>query len=538
MNGASQKTANVVFPAVPAVPAAHRYSWDRPDESLLEDRRGELPDFPCQTIPPPLQDWLSVATRGAGVRTDHIAVPMLGVASSLIGKARRIRASSSWLEPMTLWTCVVAASGDRKTPGFQVVLRALDRIEKENSPQYRAAHHAHQLRAEKAKAELKRWRKACQEALKAKPPHEPPPMPLDAVDPGAFIHPSLYVQDCTIPRLAKLCDVRPRGMLQIRDEMSGLFANMQRQSGARGFYLEAWNGMRHVVERVDNERSIQVENLLVGLVGGFQPDKLSRAFSGDQDGMYARFLFGWPTTPAYSPLTDNVAEVAPEFQRLLTRLIRLPAENQDGQFDPRSIPLSADARGRFEEYRIHVDQTKRGLEGREQQWFVKSETHVLRLAGTLAYLHWAALQDAPSGAMGVERISAGMEPEAIGEHFMANAIRLVREYFWPHARACLRQIGLTDRYRDIRRTLRWIREQRAEQVSLRDVRREALSGSLDAEQTYALLDRMVMAGRLHPPEKSSTGGRPLERWRVNPKIFEIAPARTAETAERPPRALD
>ena len=177
-----------VFPVVPAVPAG-RYSWGNPDESLLEDRRGDLPEFPHETIPSGLQGWLLLATRGAGVRTDHIAVPMLGVASSLIGKARRIRASSSWLEPMTLWVCVVAASGDRKTPGFQVVLRALDRIEKENTPQYREARLAHQLRAEKAKAELKRWRKACQEALEAKPPGEPAPMPIDAVDPGEFIHP-------------------------------------------------------------------------------------------------------------------------------------------------------------------------------------------------------------------------------------------------------------------------------------------------------------------------------------------------------------
>ena len=310
-------------------------------------------------------------------------------------------------------------------------------------------------------------------------------------------------------------------MLQIRDELSGLFANMQRQSSARAFYLEAWNGLRYVVERVDDERSIEVENLLVGLMGGFQPDKLCRAFSGDEDGMYARFLFGWPTTPAYSPLTDDVAEVAPEFQRLLTRLIRLPAEDQDGQFAPRIIPLSADARASFEDYRKHVDQTKRALEGREQQWLVKSETQVLRLAGTLAYLDWASLQDAPSSAIGVERISASLEPDTIDERFMADAIRLMREYFWPHARAALRQIGLTDRHMHMRRALRWIRVHRMEAVSVKDVRREALGGSLDADQTLELLDRMATAGWLRP-ERVGTGGRPLERWHVNPKIFETA----------------
>jgi len=218
-------------------------SWVTPDESLLEDRRGELPEFPCDVFPLPLSSWLLRAARGAGVRIDHIAIPMLGVTSSLIGKARRIQASSSWIEPTTLWAYIVGQSGDRKTPGLRVILRALDRIEEENSPQQRAAAHAHH---EKAKAVLKAWRKACQQALSAKPPREPPPMPIEAVDPGNFIYPSLYVQDSTIQRLAKLCEVRPRGMMQIRDELSGLFAGMARQSGARAFYLECWNGEKHI----------------------------------------------------------------------------------------------------------------------------------------------------------------------------------------------------------------------------------------------------------------------------------------------------
>ena len=505
------------------------HSWVTPDESLLEDRRGELPEFPCDVFPLPLSSWLLRATRGAGVRIDHIAIPMLGVASSLIGKARRVQASTSWIEPTTLWACIVGQSGDRKTPGLRVILRALDRIEEENSPQQREAEHAHLLRAEKAKAALKAWRKACHQALTAKPPREPPRMPMEAVDPGDFINPALYVTDSTIQRLARLCEVRPRGMMQIRDELSGLFAGMARQAGARGFYLECWNGDKHVVERVDSARSLTVLNLLVGIIGGFQPDKLARAFSGDEDGMYARFLFGWPATPAYVPLSDDIEEVDPLFQRVLTKLIRLPDEDEGGKFAPRIIPLSHDAREEFESYRFFVDRVKRGLEGREAQWLVKSETHALRLASTLAYLDWASLDDA-SGT-GVDRISANLEPAEVPASCMVAATRLMREYFWPHARASLRQIGgLTDRYRDLRRMLRWIAANNRSAVSLKDIRREALGGALDAERTHALLDRAVAAGWLRV-EKTGTGGRPRERWLVNPKLFEAAA--TAETAESP-----
>ena len=39
-------------------------SWAEPDASLLEDRRGELPEFPIEVLPPGLSNWLLRASRG------------------------------------------------------------------------------------------------------------------------------------------------------------------------------------------------------------------------------------------------------------------------------------------------------------------------------------------------------------------------------------------------------------------------------------------------------------------------------------------
>jgi Protein of unknown function (DUF3987) len=110
------------------------HNWGDPDWSILDDRRGELPELPIDVLTPPWQEWLKLAAHGAGVRSEHIAIPLLGVASSLIGTARRVCASRSWFEPMTLWACVVADSGDRKTPGLRVTTRALDFIERRMHP--------------------------------------------------------------------------------------------------------------------------------------------------------------------------------------------------------------------------------------------------------------------------------------------------------------------------------------------------------------------------------------------------------------------
>src|SRR5262245_63253719 len=79
-----------------------------------------------------------------------------------------------------------------------------------------------------------------------------------------------------------------------------------------------------------------------------------------------------------------------------------------------------------------------------------------------------------------------------------------------------------------RRVLRWIRAQKKTEGSLNDDRRDALSQSLDADQTQALLDGLVKAGWLRETI-TPTAGRPVRRWEVNPKLF--TNAESAESAE-------
>ena len=272
-----------------------------------------------------------------------------------------------------------------------------------------------------------------------------------------------------------------------------------------------------------------VDHLLVGVIGSFQPDKLARAFAGDEDGMYGRFLYAWPLAPDYRPLTNDAAEVEPELQSALTALIRLPSEDVEGVFVPQTIRLSEGAIAEFEGFRKWVDKTKRGLDGHERQWLVKGETAVLRLAGTLAYMAWAIGLGAPA-MNGLDGITGSLEPETIDEQFMKAAIRLWREFFWPHARAALRQIGSSDRHREARRALRWIKVHGKHEVSREDIRREALGQKLDAEQTQGLLDGLEKAGWAKK-DTARTGGRSKHRWTINPRLFLDPPAETAESAE-------
>jgi hypothetical protein len=110
---------------------------------------------------------------------------------------------------------------------------------------------------------------------------------------------------------------------------------------------------------------------------------------------------------------------------------------------------------------------------------------------------------------------------------------LVVEYFWPHARAALRQIGLTDDHAKARKVLRWLRAERKEQVSIEDVRREALQQSLTAEATRELVDKLVQAGWLRKvPIEGKGRGRHAHRWQVNPLLWITDNTGKSEAADK------
>jgi hypothetical protein len=491
-------------------------TWAETDYTQLDDRRGELPDFPVEALPASICGWLLRAARGAGVTPAHVALPLLGIASSLIGTARRVRACRSWSEPLTMWVAVIGFSGTGKTPGLDVTRRALSLIERGRKQKIAELQREHETRAQKAKAERKKWEKAVAEAVEANLPA--PAKPAGATEPGPFVAPRMCLSDATIERIAVLLEVRPQGMAFVADELARLFLNMNRYSNGQDneFWLEAWNGKHFVVER-QGRPPVVLDYLLVGVVGGLQPDKVARAFEGDEDGMYARFYFAWPEEPAHMPLSNEVSEIEPEIQNALTRIVDLPA-GEDGVFAPRTVDLSPEGLSAFETFRTFLAQAKAELDGREREWAAKGATHVLRLSGTLAYLDWA--------------MRGGTEPQSIAEQYVEAAVQLWREYFWPHSRAALRQIGLTEKHNNARRALCWIRANQKTEVSLLDIRREALGRRLDAEQTRGLLDGLVRAGWLKLAT-TKTEGRAIHRWHVNPLLFSGVP--TPERSERSER---
>ena len=77
--------------------------------------------------------------------------------------------------------------------------------------------------------------------------------------------------------------------------MDGKFDRYGSGASSRAFYLTAFNGGPYLKDRVgkgtrDDEAEIRVENLALNILGGIQPDRLSRLRDLTSDGLLQRFL--------------------------------------------------------------------------------------------------------------------------------------------------------------------------------------------------------------------------------------------------------
>jgi Protein of unknown function (DUF3987) len=211
--------------------------------------------------------------------------------------------------------------------------------------------------------------------------------------------------------------------------------------------------------------------------------------------------FSWPAEIGYRPLNNDADAVDPLIYNVLARISDLPCE-EEGVFASRKVMLSPDAVREFEKFRQFLHGVRGGFEGREREWLAKTPSHVLRLAGTLAYIRWATV--------------GGPEPAEIDAAGLLASVRLVKEYFWPHSRAASRCIGLSDRVANSRVVLKWMIENRKAELSVQDVRQRALCRAIDAKEAKAILKSLVDHGFLKrvAEDPGKKGGRPVVRWPV------------------------
>ncbi|HKU97344.1 MAG TPA: DUF3987 domain-containing protein [Vineibacter sp.] len=454
-------------------------AWPRLDLGHLDDQAGAPPPFPLDVLPPLWRAWTEAAVASTGAPADYVALSLLTAAGSLVCD-RRVMPAPGWVEPCILWTALVGPPSCGKTPAVEAACGLLRTL-------------WHQRRR-----------------------GQQTPDGRDASAP-------LFTNGTTLDAvLGVLREAEPQGVLLVRDEHGGWLSHMARgtrDGSAHAFWLSAW--CQRSLDLGWRGKTVELDYPSLPILGTTHPDALVPALTRDDGGVLARFLFVRPAaTGARRPLSEEDDVVTREAVSALGRLCGQPWRLRD-------LPLAREAHAAFEDFRQAHHVSMPELAGKAAAWWGKGPSQVLRLAGVLTFLDWAASRQGAA------------EPEHVPAWAIDAAARLWRVYLWPHAQATFRIAGAGGEHESRQRhVLRWLAAQRMPEVSREHIRREALSQTLDAAGTQRLIDDLVDGGWLQPVAPAKGGrGRRRRRWQVHPALWGAETAGAPREAARDEAAL-
>ena len=313
-----------------------------------------------------LADEIEITAKEMGVPASAILHCLLPTASTLLHPASRItvRKSINFKQPFVLFNGIIAESGTRKTPLVDMVTSPLKDLQRVEDEKYEL---------EKAEYELawKAWKADKNKDINNEP--QPPAPPRE-----------YHLLDVTTEAIAKIiCQQSKKGVLYLKDELSGFFRSQNAYRSGKGadreFFLELYNGNGVKRNRMEERASSRFSGL--SLLGGIQPAALKKLMGDmkDEQGEWARFLFFNLPTERHSLPRGEDSDKGFRLSYLLRDLYE-----QIDQMPEQQLTLSTEAYNCFADYYDLLD-AKRHKENRQgvRAALSKQVGATVRLAGIL-----------------------------------------------------------------------------------------------------------------------------------------------------------
>jgi putative DNA primase/helicase len=479
-----------------------------------------LPDMPpvqafdLALMPDSLRAWIKDIAELMQSPTDFPAISAIVALSSLIGAKAVIqpKQKTDWQIRPNLWGGLIGRASSKKSPSLDEVLEPLFKLEaKEN---------------ERVKTEYEQWVIDCQVAELDKQDKEKKAKAeiangnnsqartlLEGITtPPEPIRRRFVVNDSTVEKLGEILAVNPWGILCYQDELIGLLKGMDKtgQEGARAFYLQGYNGNQpYTFDRIGRGR-IHIPRVCIALLGGIQPGKLQEyirgAVSGGSadDGLLQRFgLAVYPDTGKDFVFIDRYPDIEAKdkAKQVFNRLAELQPEGDN----PTIWRFTPQAQELFNEWFIDLNKELQSgeLHPALESHFQKYTKHIPALALIFAHI------DTPdSGNLVGERELA--RALAWGEYLRTHAIRIYQSAIQPEttgAKTILKKIKakvLIDGF------------------TAREVAQRQWAGLSDVEAVKKALALLTDYEYINPQTSptSPKGGRPSEKYSINPKLLD------------------
>ena len=361
--------------------------------------------FPTHLLPLPVRDFVVRCSDAIGCDPAFVALPALAAAASAIGNTRRVRLKQGWSEPAIIWAVPIAISGKQKTPAFGVILRVIDELQRRSLQEHAEAMKRHEAKLDAYEVRRRKWIKDGGEG-------EPPTKPEEPIPDR------LYCSDTTIEALAMLLFNHWRGILLLRDELSGWFSSFDQYHQGKGsdvaYWLETHGGRPILIDRKTGKpKTIHVPRAAVSITGCIQPRVLGRILGGKyfENGLAARFLLAYPPKrPRRWTEADIPHECEEEMLRLFERLYELREDtSRDSEPIPREIDLTPEAKRAWIEFYNKHGEEQDAMTGDLSAAWSKLEGYAARLALVVNYLRWAGGSAEADPCVDEASIRAGIE---------------------------------------------------------------------------------------------------------------------------------
>ncbi len=363
-------------------------AWQAP--VLFDDVLPSVESLDPELIPVAIREFcLDVATR-LNVPVAYPAAAVVTVIGSVIGRSCAVRPKmyDPWKPLPNLWCALIAPSSIGKSPILEAALKPVYDLE---SACKKASQDDFATR-EILGAKLSAVKSKMQAEFKTFP-NQPSSSEatykeiLENFNKSATVK-RYIVNDATDPSLCDELAKNPRGLLQVRDELTGFLGKLEKEHYSPALYLELWNGNARISQDRRTSPSTRVEAGCLSILGGIQPAKLlgyvREAYrNGASDGFLPRFQlaiwaddFGdWKFTdlPPNREALRNYSELIKKIDELTEQDFRDygAKATQDDEHPIPFFAMSTEAYELFKEYQTAtMGKTKRDNFGQPEDEFL------------------------------------------------------------------------------------------------------------------------------------------------------------------------
>lgn len=476
-----------------------------PIPAPLPDTLPPVMAFDPELLPEEIRGWVMDIANRMQCPPDFPAVGAITALSSLIG-ARAVvqpKARDDWQVVPNLWGLIIGSPGVMKSPALSESLRPLNRLEATAREAWEVERESWELDVKVAEMQTESNAKeakavATKDPAKARELLRPIELPTSPPE-RRFI-----VNDATVEKLGEFMSVNPWGFMAYRDEIHGLLKSMDRegQEGARAFYLQGYDGNQpYTFDRI-GRGTVRIERVCLAMLGGIQPGRIQsyvrEAVSGGagDDGLLQRFgLTVWPDITGSFKNVDQWPDT-PAKQRAADVFDRLGALEATGD----SIWRFNDAaQAIFNEWREQFEPEIRS--GELHPALVAHLSKYRKLIPALA-LVFAMIDSTDAGIIEEQHLLRSL---AWSDYLRTHAERLYSAAVMPETGAA--KTLLTK----IRAGLL------GDSFTARMVVQKSWAGLGSTEAVRKAADLLADYDYLHR-ETVQTGGRPSERYDINPRV--------------------